>query len=1029
MNSRPLTAREVFLQAIEIPAGPDRQRYALAACGQNPTLLREVEALLQANESAGSFLAHPATGLELDEGAAETDDTLAAGAPGGPTETVGEHIGRYRLLEQIGEGGFGVVYLAEQREPVMRQVALKIIKLGMDTRQVVARFEAERQALALMDHPNIARVLDGGSTAAGRPYFVMEYIRGVPMLEHCNRERLDTKQRLDLFASVCDAIQHAHHKGIIHRDIKPSNVLITMSDGRAVAKVIDFGVAKATRAELTSRSLVTEHRQLIGTPAYMSPEQAEGLLDIDTRTDVYSLGVLLYELLTGSTPFDTGSLRGAARADLQRMIREVDPPRPSTRVSQSAELLASIAAQRRTEPRRLSTIIRGELDWIVMKCLEKARHQRYETASALALDLRRFLAGEAVAAGPRSASYRFRKFVRRNRGAVTAGLMVTMALTLGLAGTAWQAVRAAEQRDAAIAAREAEARQRQAADAERDKATLIADFMSTILNGAGPSAARGRDITMLKELLDGAAARIHAGDLRNSPAAELRLRGSIGNTYRQLALYAEAAAMLEPAIALARSLHPGDHVAKAYALTNFAILLQDRGNLEDAEPLSREALEITRRLFPGDNAEVAVALFNRTRLHEARGEQAEAEALYDQVLAMHSRMAAGDHLNIVAALSARGTMLRRRGDWVRAERLAREALAMAQRLRTGDDPIVAVSLDNLANALRGMKRADEAEPLLVRSLEMRRRLYPGDHPDLATGINNLADLLLSRGDRAAAEPLLLEALAMLERLYPGDHPLVLMAKGNLAALYWVLGRLDQSIPLFEQALAGQAGRLGRAHPDTLRTIANTGVNYKDAGRIAEAIPLLEEAYRAAKRFPHLSYAGPALLEACAKGAAAGRPDDREQALALLPRLLADTRAAHPGESAALAAALVQLATPLLDLSAWDEAEPLLREALAIRQASASDAWTTFNTTSLLGAALLGQCRFSEAESMLLAGYDGMKQREGTIPPRAATRLPEALRRIVQLYESWDQAEPGQGYDEESAEWKTQLPPPAPPALH
>jgi len=315
------------------------------------------------------------------------DATIQAPLNEGP----GTRVGAYKLLQLIGEGGFGSVFMAEQERPVVRRVALKIIKLGMDTKQVVARFEAERQALAMMDHPGIAKVLDGGATDAGRPYFVMELVRGDPIVEFCDKNSLTVAARLELFAQVCAAVQHAHTKGIIHRDIKPSNILVSNQDGAWVIKVIDFGIAKATASRLTDKTIFTEQRQLIGTPEYMSPEQAEGSFDIDTRTDVYSLGVLLYELLTGSTPFDAKSLRAAAYGEVQRIIREDEPLKPSTRLSRNTDTLASIAAKRHAEPRRLGAIVRGDLDWIVMKCLEKDRTRRYETANGLAADIKRHL--------------------------------------------------------------------------------------------------------------------------------------------------------------------------------------------------------------------------------------------------------------------------------------------------------------------------------------------------------------------------------------------------------------------------------------------------------------------------------------------------------------------------------------------------------------------------------------------------------------------------------------------------------------
>lgn len=477
MNSPQHTARDIFLAARAIESGPQRLSYLRRACGADRALLSRVEALLRADEAAGAFLALPAAEPDAGDGDPESGDTHAAAAVPRLTEHAGQIIGRYKLLQQIGEGGFGSVWMAEQREPVVRKVALKIIKLGMDTRQVIARFEAERQALALMDHPHIAKVLDAGATETGRPYFVMELCTGDAITEYCDKHNLPIRERLELFAQVCHAVQHAHQKGLIHRDIKPSNILVATQDGRPHGKVIDFGIAKATASRLTEKTLFTEHRQLIGTPQYMSPEQAEGSLDIDTRTDVYSLGVLLYELLTGTTPFDPKSLRSAACAEIQRIIREVEPPRPSTRLSQNTGTLASIAARRHIEPKKLNTIIRGELDWIVMKCLEKDRQRRYESASGLAADIRAYLAGAPVLAAPPSAAYRVRKLIQRNRGAVAGGAAVVAALLIGLVAFAWQAKIARKQRDDAVTARKAAqdaeaetAAQRSVAVTQRDRA-------------------------------------------------------------------------------------------------------------------------------------------------------------------------------------------------------------------------------------------------------------------------------------------------------------------------------------------------------------------------------------------------------------------------------------------------------------------------------------------------------------------------------------------------------------------------------
>ena len=430
MEHDPARLRALFDEVMQAP--PDARAALLASrCGTDAELKRRVEALIAAAEADDPFLSDP---TRSKPPLVETPSIAATPL----SEKPGTRIGPYKLLQVIGEGGFGVVFMADQDQPVRRRVALKIIKLGMDTRQVVARFEQERQALALMDHPHIARVFDAGATESGRPFFVMEYVVGDPITAFADAHMLSVRQRLDLLEQVCSAVQHAHTKGVIHRDIKPRNVLVSMVDGKPFAKVIDFGIAKATGARLTEMTLFTEHRQLVGTPEYMSPEQAEGSPDIDTRTDVYALGVLLYELLTGATPFDAKRLRSAAFAEMQRIIKEEEPPAPSVRLSRSLETLAATAAARQAEPGRLGALIKGELDWIVMKSLDKDRARRYETPNQLAADVRRHLTGEPVVAAPPSAAYRLRKFVRKHKTGVVAGGTVAAALLLGITGTTWQ---------------------------------------------------------------------------------------------------------------------------------------------------------------------------------------------------------------------------------------------------------------------------------------------------------------------------------------------------------------------------------------------------------------------------------------------------------------------------------------------------------------------------------------------------------------------------------------------------------------
>jgi WD40 repeat protein/serine/threonine protein kinase len=469
MSWREAEAARIFLEAVEHHERGQWDAFVREAAAGDPLVLQRVAALLKAHGEANLML--------------DGDPLVPTEGIPQPSERSGTVIGPYKLLEQIGEGGFGVVFLAEQTQPVRRKVALKILKPGLDTRQVVARFEAERQALAIMDHPNIAKVHDGGTTPAGRPYFIMELVKGVPITDFCDQNRLTPRQRLELFVDVCAAVQHAHQKGIIHRDLKPSNVLVSVHDTTPVVKVIDFGVAKALGQELTDKTLFTGFAQMIGTPLYMSPEQAgQSGLDVDTRSDIYSLGVLLYELLTGTTPFDKERFRLVGYDEMRRIIREEEPPRPSTRISTLGQAATAVSAQRQSDPSRLACCLRGELDWIVMKCLDKDRNRRYETANGLGRDIERYLHDEPVLACPPSAPYRLRKLLRRNKRAALAVSLIVLALVCGIVGTTLALLRAQAERDDKEKARQAEAGQRAEAEASLYR-SLVSESRALLLSG------------------------------------------------------------------------------------------------------------------------------------------------------------------------------------------------------------------------------------------------------------------------------------------------------------------------------------------------------------------------------------------------------------------------------------------------------------------------------------------------------------------------------------------------------------------
>jgi eukaryotic-like serine/threonine-protein kinase len=723
--------KEILAEAVGKETAEARAAYLDTACQGDAALRQQVEGLLAAHEQAGGFLEQPVL--------------PPAEAPIGVGP--GTVVGRYKLLEEIGEGGFGRVFMAEQQVPVHRKVALKIIKAGMDTREVIGRFEAERQALALMDHPNIARVLDAGATESGRPYFVMELVNGIPLTSYCDQSQLATEQRLQLFMKVCQAVQHAHQKGIIHRDLKPSNILVTLIDGEAVPKIIDFGVAKALGQKLTEKTLFTSFQQMIGTPAYMSPEQAAlSGVDVDTRSDIYSLGVLLYELLTGVTPFDQETLRKAALDEIRRLIRETEPPKPSTRLQSLGAKITEVAQRRHIDPAALPRLVHGDLDWIAMKALEKDRARRYETVSALVEDLQRHLSHEPVHASPPSAAYRARKFIRRHRFGVAIAATLTLTLTAGLTAALIGFGQARLEWDRAERHAREETRQRQLAEANYQTAREAVDRMLTRL--AADLADQPRMAQLRRKLLEDAL-KFHQGFLEQK-ANDRELRHAVAQTYMKVGDIYESLGQYD------KSLEPWGR-----ALTLLEALAQQH-------PSEAQYREEMATAF----GELAFANMWLERVPEGVAQRRKALAIYEALQRQFPD--APEYLSLVVRAHVDvGNAFQ----WSPRESLEemQQALRLCEDRRARfpnlpEDPeLLAHVCHWLGAALNEVGRLEEAEQEYRKAHELRTRMVaeqPGS-ADLKSGLAHiktyLGDLLAETGRLSEAEKLLREATLLVEQ--------------------------------------------------------------------------------------------------------------------------------------------------------------------------------------------------------------------------------------------------------------------------
>ena len=1108
----------LYHSALELEEG-QRAAFLDRACGGDELLRREVASLVAQSAGADDFLEAPAMEVAARVLAADAETLPGYARPAGARSprSLPATIGRYRVVRQLGQGGMGTVYEAEQEQP-RRSVALKIIKPGFCTPEGLRRFEHESQALGRLQHPGIAQIYEAGTADTGfgpQPYFAMELIRGQSLMAHAEALRLNTRQRLALMARICDAVHHAHQRGLIHRDLKPGNILV---DETGQPKILDFGVARMTGNEAEGTRL-TDAGQIVGTLTYMSPEQVlADPSELDFRSDVYSLGVILFELLSGRLPYNVSHRQ---LPEAVRTIREDDPTSLSS----------------------ISRNYSGDIETIVGKALEKDKARRYASAADLSADIQRHLGDEPIAARPPSAGYQIQKFARRHRALVGGVAAVFVVLAAGIVASTSQAIRAnrasqaalverdralqaeerarverdratdAEQqatreRDLALSAQQEATRERNRALAEKQRADNEAATAKAVNNflqedllaqasakkQAGPDSKPDPDLKV-RTAVERAAAGIK-GKFDKQPLVEASIRQTIGMTYRDLGLYPEAQQQLETALSLRRRLLGEDHPDTLASMGDLAVLYRDQskraqaesilakvlnvqrrvlgadrpetlesahelaqlyeeeGKTALAEPLLTETLKVRRRILGEDNPDTlltmntlgslyqalgryeeaerlmtkALAVQRRVRgedhpetldtmnslalLYDTEGRYAPAEQLYSEALAIKRRVLGEEHGETLATMNNLASLYRTEGKYAQAEQLQTRAFEMERRVLGEEHSQTLASMNNLAVLYQEQGRYAPAEPLLVKSLEIRRRLLGESHPDTARAMNNLAGFYVQEGKYAQAEPLMVDVVAIRRRALGDENPLTLLSANNLAKVYQLRGKYTEAEPLYAKSLELQRRVLGEENPDTLASVNYLGALYRCEGKYADAESFLTRAVEGRRRV--LAAEHPLTLISMKELAVLKRSQGKyADADALFASVLdARRRVLGPAHPDTLEV-MTSLGEVRLEQKQYTGAEPLLREALTNYESAASDSWQRYRSQSLLGAVLSAQGRYAEAETLLIAGYQGMVQRESAVPFEDRGRLARASERIVQLYGEW-------GKPEKAAEWQEKL---------
>jgi eukaryotic-like serine/threonine-protein kinase len=815
----------------------ERPAFLNVACGADQSLRAEVESLLSAHASADGLSESALTQTFADAG------------------KVSNSLGPYSLVHKLGEGGMGQVWLAEQTSPVRRKVALKLIKAGMYDDSVLRRFQSERQSLAIMDHPAIAKVFDAGTTPEGQPYFVMEYVPGVAITEYCDQKKLRIRARLELFMRACEGVQHAHQKATIHRDLKPANILVVEVDGKPMPRIIDFGLAKPVTPFVSGETTNTKIGGLVGTPGYMSPEQTDpAVVDVDTRTDVYSLGVVLYELLTGFLPFDAERLKKLRLEEVLRHLREEDPPRPSTKVSADRKTSSSRAQARGTEPKQLSSLLRGDLDWIAMKTLEKERNRRYGTPSELAADIERYLHNQPVVARPASAAYRLRKYVRRNRvGVAVASGAVALLVTFVVM----------------------QALQLRRTTRERDRANRITEFMTSMFKVSDPGEARGNSITV-REILDKSSREIETG-LAKDPELQAQLMGTMGRVYVTLGLFPQAQTMLEKSLATSRL--AGTITPTALLnMGRLSFLLMREGRYADAEKLLREANTGNQRVLgPGHVATLENLRYLATCL-ETEGKYEEADKVQRETLETARKSLGREHVETLLSMNVMANILDDERRFPAAEQLYRETWEIQRRTVGTEDPDTLTTASNLAGVVEEQGRLTEAEKLQRETLATRVRVLGAEHPDTLAVKLNLGNTLDAGGRHAEAEELYRQTLDAQRRVLGPENPDALMTQSNLGNALRKEGKYSEAEKMQRETLDVKRRVLGPEHPETVKCMGELAATLASDGKFDEARKLYGTRVQVLSRDPLQNDVAGGWYDFGCGAALAGR---REEALDLL----------------------------------------------------------------------------------------------------------------------------------------------------